>query len=113
MTTPLLNGRRHPGRGGVEWNRVRARVLASSQTCWVCGGYIDLNTDPKSKWAPTVDHLYTIKAMQHFSAAEQKRLALDESLLRPAHRSCNTRRTARRRRPLRTTTGVSNPSRDW
>ncbi len=113
MTTPLLNGRRHPGRGGVEWEAVRARVLAASQICWVCGNYIDLNADPKSKWSPTVDHLYSIKSMRLLSPADQKRLALDESLLRPAHRGCNTRRTARRRRPQPMTTGVSNPSRDW
>lgn len=112
MTTPLLNGRRHPGRGGVEWNRVRDRVLASSQVCWVCGRYIDLNADPKSRFSPTVDHVMPIRAMRHLPAAQQRRLALDESLLRPAHRGCNTRRTARRRRPL-PTPGVSNRSREW
>ncbi len=112
MTT-YLNGKRHPGRGGVEWERVRARVLASSQICWICGGQIDLNADPKSKWSPTVDHIYTLKAMRNLPPAEQKRLALDESLLRPAHRGHNTSRTARRRRPLQTPPGVSNPSRAW
>jgi hypothetical protein len=84
MTT-YLNGKRHPGRGGVEWNRVRDRVLAASQVCHVCGRYIDLDADPRSKWAPTVDHLLPIRAIRNLSPAEQKRLALDESLLRPAH----------------------------
>lgn len=110
MSSPLLNGKRHPGRSGQEWNKVRSQVLASSQVCWRCGREIDLNADPKSKWSPTIDHLYELKNMRHLSPAEQKRLALDPALLRPAHRVCNSRRSAGRG----TAWGTHSPrSREW
>ncbi|MGA8724136.1 MAG: hypothetical protein WB565_03790 [Acidimicrobiales bacterium] len=95
MSEPLLlEGKRHPGRGGKAWERVRRQVLTSSQVCWRCGGDIDLTIDARSPWSATVDHLVELRSIRSYPAAEQRRLALDPALLRPAHRICNSKRSA-------------------
>lgn len=59
----------------------RERVLANSDTCWLCGGYIDPSLkfpDPLSKSA---DHVIPISQGGH-----------NHGELRPAHLGCNKSR---------------------
>jgi len=100
--------RRHPGRSGSEWVRVRALVLASSSVCWLCGKALDFNAPPRSRWAPSVDHVISLHAMRNLDAATQKRMALDPANLRPAHYGCNSGRRERRPFPVARRT-----SRQW
>ncbi len=88
--------RRHPGRSGTEWNRVRAQVLATSSICWLCGKAVDFDAPPRSRWSPSVDHVLPISKMRHLPMDEQKRLALDPTLLRTAHYGHNSGRGNRK-----------------
>lgn len=75
------------GRTGRPWRRIRNQVLSASDICWLCG----------QAGADTVDHILPISLYPE--------LAHDMSNLRPAHRSCNSRKGAgnieRVREPLR------------
>jgi 5-methylcytosine-specific restriction endonuclease McrA len=64
------------GRSGRPWRRIRAQVLEASDVCWLCG----------QGGADTVDHILPISKFPE--------LAHDMSNLRPAHRSCNSRKGA-------------------
>ncbi|WP_084963737.1 HNH endonuclease [Thermoactinospora rubra] len=57
---------RSKGRGGRPWRRIRAQILAASQTCWICG----------HGGADTVDHVIPLT----LGGAP-----LDPANLRPAH----------------------------
>lgn len=61
------------GRGGRPWRRVRARILAASDICWLCG-------QPGST---SVDHIVPLSLGGH---------PTDPANLAPAHISCNSRR---------------------
>jgi 5-methylcytosine-specific restriction endonuclease McrA len=73
----VSNAKGH-GRTGRPWRRIRAEVLAASDVCWLCG-----KADPP---ADTVDHILPI--------SKYPELAHDMANLRPAHRSCNSRKGA-------------------
>ena len=66
------------GRTGRPWRRLRAQVLDGSTLCWLCG---QLGAD-------TVDHVLPLSRFPE--------LAHDLANLRPAHRSCNSRKGAGR-----------------
>jgi hypothetical protein len=88
--------RRHPGRSGSDWERVRAQVLASSSVCWLCGQPVDFDAPARSPRSPSVDHVLPISATRNMDPAEQKRLALDPANLRVAHYGHNSGRGNRR-----------------
>lgn len=88
--------KRHPGRSGWAWEKVRAQVLASSSVCWLCGRQLDFDAPPRSKWSPSVDHLVPLKTLRGMDPVLQREIALDARFLRPAHYACNSRRGARR-----------------
>ena len=93
--------RQHPGRHGAAWNRVRAEVLARSTVCHLCGGPLDFNAPPRSKWSPSVDHLIPIARMRHLDMDTQIRLSLDPRNLRAAHYGHNASRGKRALKPKR------------
>lgn len=64
-------------RGHRKWKKLRAEILAASDTCWLCGL-------PGSN---SVDHVLPV--------SKYPELALDIANLRPAHLSCNSARGAR------------------
>jgi len=101
--------RRHPGRSGSAWERARAEVLANSTVCWLCGGRLDFEAPPRSKWSPSVDHVLPIRALRGLDPETQRLWALDPSNLRAAHYGHNSARGARRVE----TTRPRLTSRDW
>lgn len=106
---------RHPGRSGAEWNRVRAIVLRHATHCAICRGELDFDAPPRSRWAPSVDHILSLAEMRGLPALTQRRLALDPSNLRPVHYGCNARRGARKatvRRPT-VVAAAAGGSRKW
>jgi 5-methylcytosine-specific restriction endonuclease McrA len=92
----FVSNRRHPGRSGAAWEAARKQVLANASGCWLCGKPLDFDAPPRSRWAPSVDHVLPLKAMRHLDPVDQRRLALDPSNLRPCHYGCNSGRGARR-----------------
>ena len=70
--------KRHPGRSGLRWERVRKQVLANAHLCALCGRGSPLPTPtPGSRWSPSVDHVLSLSSMRNLDAATQERLALD------------------------------------
>lgn len=88
---------RHPGRSGSAWLRVRAEVLAESRVCYLCGGALDFDAPPRSRWSPSVDHLIPIEATEGMDPETQRMMALDKANLRAAHYGCNSRKGAKLR----------------
>ena len=84
-------------RSGPQWNACRRIVLARESVCWLCGRPVDFNAPPRSKWAPSVDHVYPLKHLRGLPETEQRRLAYDPDLCRLACYSCNS--SAGQRRP--------------
>jgi 5-methylcytosine-specific restriction endonuclease McrA len=91
VTTPSFS----PGRNGAAWRRARAIVLANATTCEICGGALDFEAPPRSRWAPSVDHIVPLVTVAGAAADEQRAVALDPSNLRAVHLGCNSRRGAR------------------
>ena len=91
----------HPGRGGRDWQRVRAQVLRSSSVCWLCGAPVDFDAPARSPKSPSVDHVLPLHAMRDLDRETQRRLALDPANLRVAHFGCNSGRRERRPAPQR------------
>jgi hypothetical protein len=97
----LATNKRHPGRSGQAWERVRRLVLDSSNICHICGKPVDPDAPPRSRWSPSVDHYpLSLHAMRGLSLEEQTRLALDPANLRVAHYGHNS---GRRERPIKRT----------
>ncbi len=72
-----------------QYQQLRKRWLASGVhgwVCWMCGRPVDPHARPRSKGAPTVDHLVPTSAGSVSP--------LDVSNWRLAHHSCNARRKA-------------------
>jgi hypothetical protein len=89
--------KRHPGRGGAAWERARALALTESDLCAICGYPVDRDAQPRSRWAPSVDHVVSLRAMRELDPDEQRALAPDPANLRVVHVGCNARRGAGRR----------------
>jgi hypothetical protein len=79
------------------WRKVRARVLDGAQLCHICGGALDWDAPPRSPFSPTVDHRLPVSFTRGLDDETRHDLALDPSLLQPAHYSCNSRKGNRRR----------------
>ena len=62
----------------------RARDEAHDAPCWLCGGAIDYDAPPRTRWSYSADHAVSVArtgdALCHLSE------------LRPSHVSCNARR---------------------
>jgi 5-methylcytosine-specific restriction endonuclease McrA len=90
-----------------QWRRVRARVLQDAQACHLCGGALDFDAPPRSPNSPSVDHIFSVRAMRGMDAETRQRLLLDPANLRPACFGCNSQRgDGRRDKPKHT-------SREW
>lgn len=92
--------RNHRALPSSAWARARRQVLRPGVVCWLCGGPLDFDAPARSAMAPSVDHTVPMAALAELSAAERQRVSLDVRLLRPAHYGCNSRRGARRARPM-------------
>jgi hypothetical protein len=84
----------HPGRHGTAYWNARKKVLAGATHCALCGGDLDFNAPPRSKYAPCVDHIIPLSELEHYDPAERLRLSVDPSNMRPAHITCNSKRGA-------------------
>ncbi|MGV4377948.1 HNH endonuclease [Trueperella pyogenes] len=82
---------------------LRRKAQAQNLPCWICGQPIDYQADWRSKWSFTADHVIPI-ALGGSQRGE----------LRPAHRSCNSRRGDTTRKPkTRRIKPVERYSRNW
>ena len=90
-----MSATRHPGRSGAAWERARRQVLAESTVCAICGRELDYEAPARSRWAPSVDHIVSLRTMRGLDDAEQRQLALDPGNLRAVHCGCNSRRGSR------------------
>ena len=87
-STPTPSSTPPPRNGSTRaWRKVRARVLARSTVCHLCG----------RPGSTTVDHVLPYALGGDL---------LDEANLAPAHETCNKRKGAR-------TSAPPTPSRDW
>jgi len=80
----------------------RERVLAMAQTCAICGRPLDRNVPPRSRWAPSVDHILPLSRTVGLPVPMRLRLAADPENLRAVHVGCNSKRGNRRRRRVHT-----------
>lgn len=104
MPTNSANGPRSRGRTGARFLHARNQVLEASQICWLCGELIDMTLVWPHPMYATVDHIDAVKDL----ADDDPRL-WDPKNLKPAHLSCNARRSAQGQRKL-----VDHPtSRNW
>ena len=70
------------GRCTRPFRRARAEVLAMSTVCWLCG----------HPGADSVDHVVPLRVLKETGRMD---LANDVRNLKPAHKSCNSRRQDR------------------
>jgi 5-methylcytosine-specific restriction endonuclease McrA len=73
----------NPGRSGLAWTRIRKQVLTEEPNCWLCGQPLDFHAKPRTRWAPSVDHVLPLN---------RGGPPLDRRNLRAAHLGCNSRR---------------------
>lgn len=93
-----------PGVTQHQWSKVRREVLRWASVCERCGRPLDFTAPGRSRWAPSVDHRLSLKAMRlaRLDPAEQARMALDPSNLAVLHYGCNASKGWRRLRPVQT-----------
>jgi len=77
-------------RSSGEWKRLRARLVAAASTCAICGLWLDKDAAPRSRWYPSVDHIYPVRTHPH--------LALEPGNCRVTHLGCNVVRENTSRR---------------
>jgi len=89
-----------------SYRKARLTVIRTATMCAICGEPLDHTADPRSRWAPTADHIVPLsQGGSHVL-----------SNLRAVHYGCNSRRGdgvkvgkgTRRRRPP-----AVRASRDW
>jgi 5-methylcytosine-specific restriction endonuclease McrA len=88
------------------YRKVRERVLAGARVCALCGLPFDDTAPPRSRWAPSVDHILPVSRTVGMLELVRQQLATDPGNLRAVHYGCNARRGNGRRRPVHT-------SREW
>lgn len=89
-----------------QYRKVRERVLRGAQVCHIYGEPLDWDAPPRSRWAPTVDHVVPVSSLRDMDPRAARRIAIDPSLMRPAHYGCNASRGANRSKP-------KHVSREW
>ena len=63
--------------------RFKNEGRANDEPCWICGGAIDYDAEPRTPYSHTLDHVYT--------ATKHPEYFHDEGNWRHAHASCNSR----------------------
>lgn len=86
-----------PGRQGRPWRRARTQVLQGQPPCGLCGKAINYMAIPRTRWAPSVDHIIPTSRGGD---------PTDLANLRAAHYGCNSSRGNRG-------TKARAPSRVW
>jgi 5-methylcytosine-specific restriction endonuclease McrA len=74
----------------AEWKRLRAALIAAATHCALCGGLLDKDAPPRTRWRPSVDHIYPVRLYPE--------RALDPWNCQVTHAGCNTRRENTSRR---------------
>jgi 5-methylcytosine-specific restriction endonuclease McrA len=93
---------RSKGRTGRPWRRIRARVIASSDICWICQERVDKTLPARHPRSASVDHVNAI----NLGGALR-----DPANLRLAHYGCNSRRGDGRYDLV--LDGLGSQSREW
>lgn len=73
-------------RASRRWRRLSAQILAGSTHCWLCHHPLDFGAPPRTRWAPSVDHIQSL---------EDGGDPFDPQNLRAAHYGCNSAKGAR------------------
>lgn len=102
--TPIRQGRIWSAMTPTEfrnlhcWKLARNAVLKYASHCAICGYELRFDAPPRSKWAPSVDHVTPLSRLP-LDTAGGRAAALDPDNLRAVHVGCNGRRGngARRR----------------
>lgn len=68
-------------RSSPAWKRARAIKLRGATHCEICGQPLDFDAGPRSRWAPSVDHV---------DALVLGGAAFAQENLRAAHLGCNS-----------------------
>jgi len=85
----------HPGRQGKAYWAARKRVLVPGAMCHICRRALDFDAPPRTRWAPSVDHVIPLKTLETYDPVTRRRLSTDPANMLPAHVGCNARRGAR------------------
>ena len=83
-------------RGTAAWKRARKIALRGATHCAICGGQLDFRASPRSKWAPSVDHVLPLSGFD-LGTHEGRMMATNQAWLQVTHLGCNARRGARHR----------------
>jgi len=94
------------------WKTTRNAVLKSASHCAICGVELLFDAPPKSKWAPSVDHVTPLSRLP-LDTAEGRAAALDRDNLRAVHVGCNGRRGNGSRRRAGSPPPARFTPRDW
>jgi len=90
------------------YRKARATVLKSATQCAICGQPLDHTADPRSRWAPSADHIIPRSLGGSLTAPNN---------LRAVHYGCNSRRgngvTRGKGTRKRRSVTESAASRDW
>jgi 5-methylcytosine-specific restriction endonuclease McrA len=76
--------------GTKAWAEARSVILRDQPSCAICGDEIDFGAKPRSRLAPSVDHIISPALVRHLPVEEQLIYAYDLKNLRPAHVRCNS-----------------------
>ncbi len=68
----------------AAYEKNRRRIMATQNTCGICGRPVDMSLKPPDPGAPVVDHIVPINKGGHPSALENLQLA---------HASCNRQKS--------------------
>jgi 5-methylcytosine-specific restriction endonuclease McrA len=102
-------------RSSYSWKQACKRVLQGSSVCALCGLAIDRDARPRTRWAPSIDHVWPLRYID-LNTPDGIRLALDPSNLRLSHVGCNARRSNKARRagsPVEQSFKPIRSSREW
>ena len=88
------------------YRKARATVLKSATQCAICGQPLDHTADPRSRWAPSADHIIPRSLGGSLTAPNN---------LRAVHYGCNSRRGngVTRGIGVRRTKRLESRSRNW
>jgi 5-methylcytosine-specific restriction endonuclease McrA len=88
---------------GANRDKIRDAVYKLYDVCWLDGKPVDWDADPRSRWAPSVDHVVP---------RSRGGDPFDLDNCRLAHLGCNARRGNRPARP-HVSTRTEFPTRPW
>lgn len=91
-------------RNGTRRTRLRRRVLAAYDVCWLCGRPVDKSLPPGHPWSGEVDEVIPVSRGGDPLAWDNVRLA---------HRICNQKRGARSPEAARRLLAGAKPKAEW